>query len=363
MQKTLALVMVVKNEEKGLEKAILSCKNFVNEIIIAVDSSSEDGTLEIAKKYATEYKIFEWDDDFSAARNFAHEGVKSDYILFLDGHEYVEKCENLQKYLSADFDGLLVSIKMETGAEFRSPRIYKNGCQFSGRVHEKVLCKKVMPFPYFIIQHNRISGQAKGAADIREQQRGDMMERIMALEAAQDNSNVRATFHLALYYHSIAKYKLAFMYEKLYLKYSKLPGERYYLLFHRSLVFLSLGKRFRAFWALSRAESEEPKRWETEKLRGMILFEAGKYEKALVSLVNSFNQNEKEYAYKPWPRDDAGTWNLIGECFFRRGVYAKACTAFEQASEQAEGKQKYFFQQRAKLMEKIALESTRAKQH
>jgi glycosyltransferase involved in cell wall biosynthesis len=357
MKKTLALVMVVKNEEKGLEKAILSCKNFVDEIIIAVDSSSDDGTLEIAKKYATLYKIFDWNDDFAEARNFAQEDVKSDYILFLDGHEYVEKCEKLQEFLERDAEGLLVSIRMETGAEFRSPRIYLNGLKFSGRVHEKVLCNNVVIFPYFIIQHNRLGGQAKGSADIRERQRADMMERIMGEEIKKDPSNVRASFHLALYYHSVAKYSLAFKYEKLYLKYSKLPGERYYLLFHRSLVFLSLGKRFRAFWALSRAEAEEPKRWETEKLRGMILFEAGKYEKALVSLVNSFNQNEKEHAYKPWRRDDAGTWNLIGECFFRRGVYAKACTAFEQASEQAEGKQKYFFQQRAKLMEKMALKS------
>lgn len=353
MQKTLALVMVVKNEEKGLEKAILSCKNFVDEIIIAVDSSSEDGTLEIAKKYATEYKIFDWEDDFSKARNFAHEGVKSDFILFLDGHEYVESCQKLEDFLNKDVEGLLVTVRMETGAEFRSVRIYQNGLQFSGRVHEKVFCNHVAIFPYFTVQHNRLGGQSKGGSEIREQQRGDMMERIMGEEIKKNPADARASFHLALYYHSVGKYRKAFKYEKLYLKHSKLPGERYYLLFHRSLVLLSLGKRFRSFWALSRAEREEPKRWETEKLRGMILFEAGKYEKALVSLINSFNKNEKEHAYKPWPRDDAGTWNLIAECFFRRGVYSKAYTAFSQASEQSEGKQKYFFKQRANLMKKM----------
>ena len=357
MRKTLALVMVVKNEEKGLERAILSCKDFVDYIEIAVDSSSTDKTLEIAKKYATHWKIFDWEDDFSAARNFAHKGLPADYFLFLDGHEYVEKCDRLQEFLNMGAEGLLVSIRMETGAEFRSPRIYKKGLQFSGRVHEKVNCEYVSVFPYFIIKHNRLGGQAKGAADIRKQQRCDMMERIMGEEIKKNPSDVRSSFHLALYYHSIEKYSLAFKYEKLYLKWSKLPGERYYLLFHRALVLLSLGRRFRAFWALSRAEREEPNRWETEKLRGMILFEAGKYEKALDSLVNSFNQNEKEHAYKPWPRDNAGTWNLIGECFFRRGVYSKASEAFRQASEQAEGKQKYFFKQRAKLMEKMAIKS------
>lgn len=351
MQKTLALVMVVKNEEKGLEKAILSAKPFVNEIVIAVDSASEDKSLDIAKKYADVYKIFDWCDDFAWARNFAHEGVKSDYILFLDGHEYIEKLEGLQESLNSGHDGIMATIRMETGAEFGNPRIYKNGIQFEGKVHERQKCLTIFKNPTFIIQHNRLGGQDPKSAEIRERQRADQIPRIMGARIKENPADIRASFHLVLYYLSVNDLRKALKYQKLYLKYSTLPGERYFILFNRSLCLLSLGRRFRAFWALSRAEREEPKRWETEKLRGMILFEAGKYEKALQPLVNSFNANVADHAYKPWKRDNAGTWNLIGECFFRRGVYSKASTAFYMASEQSKDpKIKDFFRKRHDLM-------------
>jgi len=200
MQKTLALVMVVKNEEKGLEKAILSAAPFVNQIVIAVDSSSSDKTSEIAKKYATTLKTFEWRDDFSWARNFAHEGVKSDYILFLDGHEYIEQLEYLQDFLNKDLDGVMATIRMETGAEFHNPRIYRNGIQFVGQVHERQNMSHVAINHTFIIQHNRIGGQAQESADIREKQRDDQIPRIMGAQIKADPSNVRASFHLVLYF-------------------------------------------------------------------------------------------------------------------------------------------------------------------
>jgi len=355
MRKTIALVMVVKNEEKGLEKAILSCKDFVNEIVIVVDNSSTDRTLEIAKKYATTLKTFDWCDDFAWARNFAHQGVKTDWILFLDGHEYVENCDNLREYLDKSVDGLLVRIRMETGAEFNNARIYKNGVQFYGRVHEKQNCSQVVLYPKFIIQHNRLGGQDPVSAEIREKQRDDQIPRILGAEIKANPKNIRASFHLVLYYLSKNNLKKAHKYQKLYLKYSKLSGERYYILFSRALSLLSLGKLWRAFWCVSMAEIEEPNRWETEKLKGLIFFERGKFEKALTCFVNSFNPNTKRHAYIPWSRDDAGTWNLIGECFYRRRIFDKASTAFKMASEQAiDEKQKDFFLKRSKIMLEIS---------
>lgn len=356
MKKTLALVMVVKNEEKGLEKAILSCKDFVDEIVIAVDSKSVDKTADIAERYASHFTIFEFTDDFAEARNYAHSFVHSDYILFLDGHEFVSQFSGLQEALQKDTDGILIRMRMETGAEFNSVRIYKKGMQFEGKIHEKVKCSTIFELPSFLIQHDRLGGQAEGSTILREKQRKYHMEKIMAKELDENPKNTRVLFHLCLYYFSINDFKKAEKYQKAFLKCSNLPGERYYILFHRALYYLSQGKRFRAFLACYKAECEEPERWETEKLRGMIYFEAGKYEKALVSLVNSFNQNKKRFAFQPWQRDDAGTWNLIGECFFRRGAYSKASTAFYMASEQTKDKeQKNFFKQRQELMQKMAV--------
>ena len=353
-KKTIALVMCVKNEEVGLEKAILSCKDFVNEIVICVDNSSQDKTLEIAKKYATTLKMYDWKDDFSDMRNFAHADVKSDWILFIDGHEYVDRHDRLTEFLNLDNDGLLVTVRMENCLEFRYPRIYKNGLKFSGQVHEKLNCINTTLYPRFVIQHNRIEGQSASASKIREMQRDDQIPRIMGENLKKDPTDIRSSFHLALWLGTKKRHKEALKYSKLYLKYSKLPHERWFVLFNGSLSHLALGNRFRAWWWANRASLAEPDRWENDKLKGLVMFDSGKYDKALPFLVKSFDQNSKSYAYAPMPRDDAGTWNLIGECFARCNVYDKAYVAFSEAVAQTDRADlKPFFQARADLMQAV----------
>ena len=52
----LSLVMCVKDEEKGIENAILSTISLVDRIVISVDSATTDKTREIAELYADELK-------------------------------------------------------------------------------------------------------------------------------------------------------------------------------------------------------------------------------------------------------------------------------------------------------------------
>ena len=356
MQKKLALVMVVKDEEKGLEKAILSARPFVDEIHISVDSKSSDKTLEIAKRFTSNVKVFDWCDDFAKARNDAHADVKTDWILFLDGHEYIEKCEKLQEYLNLDCDGLLTTVKMENGTEFRNPRIYKTGVQFHGSYHERSQCKKTALCTGVVIKHNRTEGQNISAIQERDKQRDYLLPKSMKQALAENPKDLRALFHFALWYQTKGDYRNTLKYQNLFLKWSPASSDKYYILFNRSMLFMGKNKLFRAFWAINKANEAEPNRWETEKMKGLIFFARGSYEKALTCFVDSFNNNKQDYAYKPLKRDDAGTWNLIGECFYRRGVYSKASTAFGLASQGTQDKVlKDFFKQRQQLMVNILI--------
>lgn len=346
--------MVVKNEELGLERAILSCRNFVDKIHIAVDDSSTDKTKEIALKYADIVKDFKFDDDFSKARNFAHEGVQTDWILFIDGHEFVQKCERLDEFLNSDADGLLCTIEMESGARFHNPRIYKNGVQFEGAVHERQNCRKVVAYPDFVVKHGRVGGQAMQSILERDLQRNDQVPRLMTAMLKKDKKNIRVLFHLALHAQSIGEYKKAIRYQKLYLKYSKNHDERWFVYFNRSLCLLSLKKYFRAFWIANRADFEVPGRWEIAKLKGIILFSRGKFAEAVVCLVDSFRINTCYEAYKPWGRDEAGTWNVIGEAFYNMNEFYKASIAFSEASKKSDDEKfKDIAEKRAKLMLEI----------
>jgi SAM-dependent methyltransferase len=348
------LVMIVKNEEKGLEAAILSALDYVDYIKIGVDNLTTDQTYKIAERYADEVVKFDFKDDFAAARNEVQDGVKTDWLLFLDGHEYITKFLYNKTIKNTEIDGFVATVRMENGVEFPNPRLYRNGLKFEGAVHEKQAgINKCFPSG-ILIQHDRLNNQFKEAAEERKKQRDDQIPRIMGAQLAADPKNTRAAFHLALHEQAQGNYKQALKYQKIYLKYSKVPGERWFIRFNTALMFCVLNKPFRALMAARDAENEENGRWEIKKLRGMIFFAKKRYEKAIQELTTAISPETFNSLYKPWPVDDSGTLNLIGECFFNLGDYFKAGLAFDGAAKNARDKDlKGFLTARANLMREI----------
>jgi glycosyltransferase involved in cell wall biosynthesis len=85
----LSQCMIVKNEEKNIERALAWARDIAYEQIV-VDTGSEDRTVELAEKMGAKVFHFEWIDDFAAAKNFAIEKARGDWIAFLDADEYME---------------------------------------------------------------------------------------------------------------------------------------------------------------------------------------------------------------------------------------------------------------------------------
>ncbi len=80
--------MIVKNEEKNIERALSWGKEIMWEQIV-VDTGSTDRTVELAEGLGAKVCHFDWIDDFSAAKNYAIEQAKGDWIVFLDADEYM----------------------------------------------------------------------------------------------------------------------------------------------------------------------------------------------------------------------------------------------------------------------------------
>lgn len=93
----LSQCMIVKNEEKDIERALSWGKGIVSEQIV-VDTGSTDRTVEIAEKMGAKVYHFSWIDDFSAAKNYAIEQATGDWIAFLDADEYFQP-EDVKKLI------------------------------------------------------------------------------------------------------------------------------------------------------------------------------------------------------------------------------------------------------------------------
>ena len=83
----LSQCMIVKNEEKNIEKALSWAKGYAFEQIV-VDTGSTDRTVEIAEQMGAKVYHFKWINDFAAAKNYAIEQAKGNWIAFLDADEY-----------------------------------------------------------------------------------------------------------------------------------------------------------------------------------------------------------------------------------------------------------------------------------
>ena len=93
---TISLCMIVKNEEKILERCLDSVADLVDEIVIA-DTGSTDATREIARRYTEKVYDFPWTDDFSAARNFVFSRATQEYIYSADADEVLSP-ENRERF-------------------------------------------------------------------------------------------------------------------------------------------------------------------------------------------------------------------------------------------------------------------------
>lgn len=350
----LSLALIAKNEEVGLENAILSCVEFVDNIVIAVDDSSEDKTLEIAKLYADELKMYKWQNSFCQARNFAQEGIKTKWILIIDGHEFVKSVGNLDKALNSDFDSLAVKVILENGFTYYFPRLIRNFVKWQRDVHNYPETKSMTRFDGFIVRHDRGVLQSKEAREARDKQRDEMILNIMGSALKKNKKDIRALFYLAQHYSYQKDFKRSVKFYKKYLKYSKNKQERWLVWWEISSIYLLSGRNFRALMNLRNAEKELPGRWETKFALGIFWGIIGHTDFSLNYFVASLEPNKETYIYNPLRFDEAQTWDFIGAGFFSKNKLYEAKVAWRRALELEEKKnQKDISQQRIEILKRM----------
>lgn len=148
-QATLSVVLAIKNEEKHLRQALESVK-WANEIII-IDDYSTDTSCQIASQYTN--LIYQRRlENFSAQKNYGVSKARSEWILILDGDEYIpvqlglEIQQNINSARTADAyqiprkNIIFGRWIRHTGwyPNYQTRLFKKNKAQLKGKIHESL---------------------------------------------------------------------------------------------------------------------------------------------------------------------------------------------------------------------------------
>lgn len=220
--------VICKNEEKNIKEWIKNVEQFADEIIV-VDTGSVDNTVEIAKKMAVRLFHYEWNDDFSSAKNYALDKAKGDWIVFTDADELFYNPERVRGFilnmsLQDNMDAAMIplvnvdeSCNFTEGYRFNAIRIFKrsNDIRYFGKIHEslsKVYAEGdsgslniINAGEELLIRH---TGYSKDKINEKLSRNLRMLEKDIEINGMKQQYN----FYLAECYFGMEKYKLALKY-------------------------------------------------------------------------------------------------------------------------------------------------------
>lgn len=221
----LSIVMMVKNEEKYLDKTLSSLKPIREKIkseLIILDTGSTDKTVEIAKKYTSKVYFKEWNDNFADMRNKSISYAKGEWLLILDGDEPVVEYNRLldffrssksKKYNSATIELInfqnLNPIKKSIG---RVPRFFRNIKEFkySGIIHEQPVIIEPMYDSIITCEHYGYLYIDKKLQNKKTSRNIKLLEK----QLLEEPNNAYILAHLAISYLQINKLKDSLIYAK-----------------------------------------------------------------------------------------------------------------------------------------------------
>ncbi len=145
-ENSISVALIVKNEARCLARCLQSVQAVVCEIGV-VDTGSTDDTVRLARSLGAKVAFFHWVDDFAAARNYALDQTRGDWILVLDADEYATPAlaQEVREFAAGPAAVGRLKILSEfqrKGQIFRSQsfvsRLFPRGARFEGRIHEQL---------------------------------------------------------------------------------------------------------------------------------------------------------------------------------------------------------------------------------
>src|SRR5262245_32906226 len=350
----LSACLIVKNEEKFLDRCLASLDGLVDEIVV-VDTGSTDRSKEIAAAHRARLEDFPWRGDFAAARNHALGLARGEWILYIDADEHVRPTSpgRLRSQLSdPGCVGYHVLLHPRPGfTPYWEMRLFRNAplIRFRGIIHENI-------WPGIHAYRARHGGEL-GWSDLALDHEGyerdqDVKHRrnlpLLRKSLRKDPGKVFSWCHLAAIYMALGKPRLAEAAWKTGLASSRKRagssmGED--SLPYIGLVQSRLVTRRAAERLLAEALERFPQNHQLHWLRGLTHVNAGHHAKAIVWFERLIAAGQNGEVDRSMAYDarlfDVFAAEALATCHFKLGQYAESRGYFELAAKHDPDKLEY----------------------
>lgn len=192
--------IICKNNEDIIENCLKSLF-WVDEIIV-LDTGSIDNTIKIAKNYSKVYN-YNWNDNFSDARNKALEYCTKDWILFIDtDQEFPKDFISKIRYAIKDTTKIGFQIKIKIDEYFVNYlRLFRNNfnIKYKGLIHEQVyhsIKENIQKYKYFTVGDLDIYLLDKGYANSKKMEE----KKIRNIKLLEKAINIESNIYDKAYY-------------------------------------------------------------------------------------------------------------------------------------------------------------------
>lgn len=208
----LSICMMVKNEEKWLEKCLESMQllrsNVESELII-VDTGSTDRSIEIARRFTDQVYFHEWNNNFSEMRNITLGYARGEWVFIIDGDEVLVQGEVIAQFLNsqeeAKYDSAALHVKNFTDENdgnifsiLAAPRLFRKfkDFRFEGAIHNVPVFEGVSRLIPAVLLHYGYLSTDKDLMDRKFHRTGG----ILKSELEKDPENIYYLYQLSVTY-------------------------------------------------------------------------------------------------------------------------------------------------------------------
>lgn len=215
----LSIGMMVKNEEKNLERCLISLQPLMNAIsseLIIVDTGSTDNTVNIAKKFTNKIYFHPWENDYSKMRNRTVDYAQGEWFFFIDADEELVEYEAIIKFFTTaqtnKYNAAALKINnvydAKNSSEVGSGILHRffrrtKSFRFIGVIHEAPYFEEPMIFLDALLLHY---GYPSNDPELKERKM-KLYEPILLKAIEEDPENIPLLYYLANTYATFKEHK------------------------------------------------------------------------------------------------------------------------------------------------------------